>query len=197
MSGGIGGVASRPGSRSLSEDHRRPARTTAAGGERRNPCVPQDRHQVVIRPSKRRNVHGSEQGVHSSEAGPPLPISPPGQPAAGRTLENQKTGRPPYNRPSTTEREDSLAGFEKVGDLEAYAVSLGGVELGGPSSYVDLDEVLHEGPSIGVSRENDQDAEPSEGAPENPPAPEDPKAPEDPQSPEDPHAPGQLPPKDL
>ena len=120
-SGGSGGVDSRPGSCSLSEDRRRPAKITTTGGERRNQCISQDQHQVVIGPSKRRNVHRSEQGASSREAGPPIPISPPGWLASGRSR------RPPHNRQSTTESEDLLAGFKEVGDghLEAYAVSFG------------------------------------------------------------------------
>ena len=48
-----------------------------------------------------------------------------------------------------------------------------------PGSYVDLDKVLHVGPSTGVLGEKDKEAELLEGAQE------------------DPQAPGQLHPKDL
>ena len=80
------------------QDTQQQTKATTAGSEGTNLCVLQDQQAVPSRPRP-----------HT------------GQPASGRTPENQEPGRPPYNRQGTTDSEGLLAGREK-GDLNRNKV---------------------------------------------------------------------------
>ena len=126
----------------------RPFRSAAARAGRRSTCFQQDLHQVATGPSGGGIFHGPEHGASPSGARPPLLTS-------GRATLVTST------RQSTAESVNLLVGFQEEGEahLEVYETS-----RNQPGSYVDLNDVLHMGPSTVELGTEDMETELSEGA---------------------------------
>ena len=126
----------------------RPFRSAATGAGRRSTGFQQNLLQVAIGPSEGGVFHGPESGAGPSWARPPPSASGRAAPATSARL-------------STTESVDSVVGLEGEGEAHLEGYGTGHNQL---SSYVDMNNVIHTGPSTGKVGSEGPEVELSERA---------------------------------